>query len=130
MDSGSDIKLTVGSTEVSQHVALEDHAQGDLSIKALAYEPNYFQRQVKEALMIQRKRPTLINRNAGKYTLPHIYGNIVKESAGDKVEPPRSENQSSQAENAENKQKDEMNVQRNINFRATQKDQQNISWPA
>ena len=40
MHSGSDIIITVGSTVVSEHMALHDHQEGDVIFKLLDFERN------------------------------------------------------------------------------------------
>lgn len=66
MDSGSNQLLTTGSTVVSEHMALNDHKEGDIEIKLLDFESNWLKRTTKETIAINRIQPTL-NGNEGNY---------------------------------------------------------------
>ena len=71
MHSGSHQRLTVGDTAVSEHMALNDHSEGDIEIKLLDFEPHWKKRLIKETIAISRMKPDL-NGNEGKY-LSAIY---------------------------------------------------------
>ena len=66
MHSGSDIMITVGSTVVSEHLALHDHQEGDVTFKLLDFEWNWSKRTWKEEIAISKLRPSL-NGNEGHY---------------------------------------------------------------
>ena len=51
--------LTEGSSEVSKHIALHDHKEGDISMKAVGYSQNSKHRGIKEAIEIRRRKPIL-----------------------------------------------------------------------
>ena len=46
-------------------------------VDILAQEPNATKRLFKEAMFIRVHNP-ILNRNVGKYQLPHIYDNLIK----------------------------------------------------
>ena len=69
MHSGSNIAITTGSTVVSEHMALNDHEEGDIDIKILGFESNWYKRTTKEAIAIKRIKPTL-NEDEGRYISP------------------------------------------------------------
>ena len=69
MHSGSDIMITVGSTVVSEHMALHDHQEGDVTFKLLDFERNWSKRTWKEKIAINKLRPSL-NGNEGHYISP------------------------------------------------------------
>ena len=72
MHSGSNIAITTGSTVVSEHMALNDHEEGDIDIKILGFESNWYKRTTKEAIAIKRIKPTL-NEDEGRYISPIFY---------------------------------------------------------
>ena len=51
--------ITEGSSEVSKHIALHDHAVGDITMKAVGYSQNSKHRGIKEAIEIYRRKPVL-----------------------------------------------------------------------
>ena len=57
--------LTEGSSEVSKHIALYDHKEGDISMKAVGYSQNSKHRGIKEAIEIRRRKPILKARGGG-----------------------------------------------------------------
>ena len=69
LHSGSNQLLTVGDTIVSEHMALNDHQEGDISIKLLDYERSWSRRTIKETIAINRIKPSL-NGNEGNYLSP------------------------------------------------------------
>ena len=69
MHTGSNIAITTGSTVVSEHMALNDHEEGDIDIKILGFENNWYKRTTKEAIAIKRIKPTL-NEDEGRYISP------------------------------------------------------------
>ena len=66
LNSGSNQLLTVGDTVVSEHMALNDHKDGDIELKLLEFEPNWRKRRIKETIAINRQKPDL-NGNEGKF---------------------------------------------------------------
>lgn len=83
--TGANIHLTEGSTEVSKHVALQDHEQEDLAIKALAYDENWYTRGIREAMEIKKRRPEM-NIDEGRYHLSVIYDNILRSPPDVKIQ--------------------------------------------
>ena len=75
IDSGRNIIMTEGETMVSKHMALMDHEEGEVKIEAITYEENWFDRGVREAIEIKKKKPTL-NEDEGRYHLSVIYDTI------------------------------------------------------
>ena len=75
MDTGSDILITEGNTEVSAHMAKEHHEPGDVTIKAITYDDNWYTRGIREAIKIKKRNPTL-NADEGRYFLSAIYDNL------------------------------------------------------
>ena len=71
MNSGSNQLLTVGDTVVSEHMALNDHKEGDIEIKLLDFESNWKKRRIKESLAISRLKPDLTENDG--YHLSAIY---------------------------------------------------------
>ena len=69
MNSGSDIMITVGDTVVSEHLALQDHQDGDVTFKLLDFERNWSKRKWKEKIAINKLGPSL-NGNEGHYISP------------------------------------------------------------
>ena len=59
MNSGSHQRLTVGDTAVSEHMALNDHKEGDIEIKLLDFEPHWKKRLIKETIAINKLKPDL-----------------------------------------------------------------------
>ena len=77
MDSGSDIIMNEGNTEVSKHMAHLEHEEGDVTIKALTFDENWYTRGIREAIEIKRRKPTL-NADEGRYHLCSIYDNVIE----------------------------------------------------
>ena len=71
LNSGSNQLLSTGDTVVSEHMALNDHQEGDIEIKILDFERNWSKRTTKETIAINRLKPTL-NGNEGHH-LSAIY---------------------------------------------------------
>ena len=69
MDSGSNQLLSIGDTVVSKHMALHNHQEGDIDIKFLGFERNWYRRTTKEAIAIKKIKPTL-NEDEGRYISP------------------------------------------------------------
>ena len=63
------LKIAVGSTVVSEHMALHDHQEGDVTFKLLDFERNWSKRTWKEKIAINKLRPSL-NGNEGQYISP------------------------------------------------------------
>ena len=66
---GSDIMITVGDTVVSEHLALQDHQDIDVTFKLLDFERNWSKRKWKEKIAIDKLGPSL-NGNEGHYISP------------------------------------------------------------
>ena len=67
------------NSEVSKHInsdCPEHHIDMD-NAKILEVEPKWFERGVREAIHIRMLKPTL-NRDAGRYNLPHVWDNTLK----------------------------------------------------
>ena len=67
--------LTEGNTVVSKHMATHDHQKNEVTVKAIAYDENWYTRGLREAIEIKKKRPTL-NEDEGRYHLSPIYDTI------------------------------------------------------
>ena len=76
MNSGDNIITNEGNTEVSKHIASEEHEKGDVVIKAITYDENWYTRGIREAIVIKEIKPTL-NVDEGRYHLSPIYDNII-----------------------------------------------------
>ena len=79
MDTGKDIIMSEGNTEVSRHMAKYNHDKEDVEIKAITYDTNWFTRGIREAIEIKRRKPTL-NADEGRYYLNPIYDNILADT--------------------------------------------------
>ena len=77
--------LTEGSTEVSKHLALYDHKEGDISMKTVGYSQNFMHRGIKEAIEIYRRNPAL-NLDEGRKYLNPIYHRLISRVDGHKVD--------------------------------------------
>ena len=68
------------SSEVSRHIhsTTSGHSIDLDNTNILAVEPRWFERGVKEAIHIRAASPTL-NKDGGRYQLPTIWNNIIKE---------------------------------------------------
>ena len=71
--------LTAGSTEFSAHVASDSHEKSDLQYSVLCYDDNWYQRGVKEAIAINKLKPTL-NQDEGRHHLSPIYSKLIRSS--------------------------------------------------
>ena len=74
--------MTEGSTEVSQHIANEDHKKEDINYRLLAKKQNWQERVIKEAIEIRRKKPSL-NQDTGKFYIPNIFNSIINKNNRD-----------------------------------------------
>ena len=52
LHKGTDQSLTEGNTEISAHVATDNHKKEDFEIEAIDYEQDWYRRGVKEAIQI------------------------------------------------------------------------------
>ena len=77
MNSGSEIMLTEGNTEVSSHIATEEHSEGDIEFEIIGKENNWHKRGITEAIAI-KERKSRLNEDEGRYRLPAIYDNIIR----------------------------------------------------
>ena len=75
MHKGTDQHITLGNTQVSEHIATQDHNNKEVTITPLGYEANWRKRVFKEALAIKELKPNL-NADEGKVYIPAIYQNI------------------------------------------------------
>ena len=74
MNSGRNIKITEGNTEVSQHIATLEHEKGDIKMTAITYQHSKRKRKIQEAIEIKKRNPRL-NKDIG-YFLPTIYDTV------------------------------------------------------
>ena len=93
MNSGSDQHITLGNTPVSEHLALMEHEEGDIVYKTIGTERYRRKREIKEAIEIMRRNPTL-NLDEGKQYIAPIYKSVIKrnyreENHGDQEEDQR-----------------------------------------
>ena len=72
MHSGSNQMITTGDTIMSEHMALHDHTDGDISIQLLDFESTWGKRRINESITVRELRPSL-NGNNALYLSP-IYG--------------------------------------------------------
>ena len=77
MNSGANIIMSEGNTEVSKHMARYDHEKDDVTIKAVAFDTNWYTRGVREAIEIKKRKPTL-NADNGRFHLNPIYDLVLK----------------------------------------------------
>ena len=77
LDRGENIVMNEGTTEVLKHMAQYDHEKGEVTIKAITYDTNWFTREIREAIEIRKRKPTL-NADEGRYHIKPIYDNILK----------------------------------------------------
>ena len=77
MSNGENIVTNEGMTEVSKHIAHLDHEKGDVTIKAIGYDTNWYTRGIREAIEIKKRKPTL-NADEGRFHLNPIYDIILK----------------------------------------------------
>ena len=71
------------TSEVSKHIHSDNpnHSIKLDNTKILAVESKWFERGVKESIYIRALKPSLI-RDGGRYNLPPIWNNIIKERLG------------------------------------------------
>ena len=71
-------KCMVKKSEVAEHIHLKasDHQLDFAKTKILDRDNRWFQRGIREAIYIRAQQPTL-NRNAGRYTLPVVWDQII-----------------------------------------------------
>ena len=81
MHSGSNQMITTGDTIMSEHMALHDHTEGDISIRLLDFEPHWGKRRIKESIAVRELRPSL-NGNDALYLSP-IYGLVPSKYSRD-----------------------------------------------
>ena len=87
MNNGSNIIVSEGNTEMSIHMASEEHKEGDVEYSIISREKNWYKRGIKEAIAIRNLKPTL-NKDEGRHYLSVIYGKLVGRGA---MECPRNE---------------------------------------
>ena len=62
------------------------------NISVLDHEPKWFDHGVKEAIYIRAQSPTL-NRDGGRYQLPHIWDTLLAKHLGETTLPPGGQQQ-------------------------------------
>ena len=78
LDQGAPMWLTEGESAVSQHLA-QDHNHGDIQVTVLGREKQRLRRGIKEAIEIQRHKPSLNkNSDTDRYKLSPIYDSLIK----------------------------------------------------
>ena len=65
-----------GNTEVSKHLAHEEHEKEDIKFKILGRDENWYRRGIIEAIHIKREKPEL-NQDEGRINIPTIYDNVI-----------------------------------------------------
>ena len=73
------------TTEVSKHMAQCDHEKGEVTIKAITHNTNWFTRGIREAIEIRKRIPTL-NADEGRYYINPIYDNVLRDGKKKKEE--------------------------------------------
>ena len=53
-----------------------DHEEGDVEIKTIINDENWYSRGIREAIEIKRRKPDL-NLDEGRYHIPVIYDKII-----------------------------------------------------
>ena len=81
LHTGKNIIMNEGNTEVSQHMANEDHDREDVNFRLLGKKVNWYERIIKEAIEIRRRGPSL-NQDTGKFYIPNIFNPIIKKKEG------------------------------------------------
>ena len=71
MNSGSEQHITVGNTPVAEHIALMEHEEGDIMYRTIGTERYRRRQEIKEAIEIERRNPTL-NLDEGKQYIAPI----------------------------------------------------------
>ena len=76
------------TSEVSKHILTEcpDHNVDLKSVQILTTEPRWFERGVKESIYIRVNNPSL-NKDGGRYLLPSVWTNLLRDRVG-KARPP------------------------------------------
>ena len=87
MHTGADIHITEGQSEVSKHVATQEHEEGDMTIEAICYDMNWYNRGIREAIEIRRYKPDL-NIDEGRHYLSPIYDGIIQRPRVKILRPP------------------------------------------
>ena len=67
----------MGSTPVTEHLALMEHEEGDIVYKTIGKERYRRRREIKEAIEIKRWKPNL-NLDEGKHYIAPIYNSVIK----------------------------------------------------
>ena len=72
------------TSEISKHIHMDDpnHNITLENTKILSFEHKWFERGVKEAIYIRAMNPSL-NRDGGRYNLPPVWDNTIKERLTD-----------------------------------------------
>ena len=79
VDCGSSyvhLRPSSASSEVSQHIH-RDYPGHKVEVEVLDHEDRWIERGIKEAIYIRVHRPDL-NRDTGRYLLPHIWDNLLR----------------------------------------------------
>ena len=67
MNNGNNIIVSEGNTEMSIHMASEEHKEGDVEYSIISREKNWYKRGIKEAIAIRNLKPTL-NKDEGRHS--------------------------------------------------------------
>lgn len=70
------LRPSSASSEVSQHIH-RDYPGHKVEVEVLDHEDRWIERGIKEAIYIRVHRPDL-NRDTGRYLLPHIWDNLLR----------------------------------------------------
>ena len=92
MNEGEKLIETEGTSEPAKH-AYEyqtDHKEGDMTIKAIAYERNYYSRGFRESVEIAKREPNL-NRDAGRLPIYPILKDVLVKNEIRQEEKPQEE---------------------------------------
>jgi len=79
MNDGSSIVMSEGNTEMSVHMANEEHKEDDVEYRIVNREKSWYKRGVKEAIAIKVLKPTL-NKDEGRHYLSPIYEKALRTS--------------------------------------------------
>ena len=72
MNEGKEKYSSEGTTPVAQHITKIEHEKEDIQLRIIGREQNKWKRELKEALEIKRRKPTL-NQDEGKQYISPLY---------------------------------------------------------
>ena len=82
------LSVTVHKSAVTDHVVEQNHVIGWDRARVIGTEQNRYNRWVKEAMEIRKRRGATMNRDEGQYFLSHAYDELLLEQSLKKKETP------------------------------------------